>query len=164
MFPYSDSEAIEKVYLEGLEEILLYYKTRGIRIKVIRTDDFTTFKSWKARNYYAKHGIERQSSTSYQHWQNAVERDIQTMIHNISAVIHGSLEPSAQTLDQSAQQSSKISTPGLTQRNHGHHASSRCICCCCHCYYSCIRNHIRGHRCYYRKISICCFICCGHCF
>ena len=91
MFPYSDSEAIEKVYLEGLEEIRLYYKTRGIRIKVIRTDDFTTFKSWKARKYYAKHGIERQSSTSYQHWQNAVERDIQTMIHNISAVIHGSL-------------------------------------------------------------------------
>jgi hypothetical protein len=66
MFSYSDSEATEEVYLEGLEEIRLYYKTRGIRIKVIRTDDFTTFKSRKKiRTYYAKHGIERQSSTPY---------------------------------------------------------------------------------------------------
>ena len=29
----------------------------------------------KVRTYYAKHGIERQSSTPYQHWQNSVERD-----------------------------------------------------------------------------------------
>ena len=91
MFSYSDSKATEEVYLEGLEEIRLYYKTRGIRIKVIWTDVFTTFKSRKVRNYYAKHGIERQSSTPYQQWQNSVERDIQTMIHNISAVVHGSL-------------------------------------------------------------------------
>ena len=41
---------------------------------------------------YAKYGIERQSSTPYQHWQNSVERDNQTMIHNISAVVvHGSI-------------------------------------------------------------------------
>ena len=91
MFSHSDSEATDEVYLEGLEIVRLYYKTRGIRIKTIRTDDFTTFKSRKVREYYAKHGIERQSSTPYQHWQNSVERDIQTMIHNISAVIHGSL-------------------------------------------------------------------------
>ena len=91
MFSHSDSEATKEVYLEGLEEIRLYYKVKGIRIKVIRTDDFTIFKSRKVRDYYAKHGIERQSSTPYQHWQNSFERDIQTMIHNISAVIHGSL-------------------------------------------------------------------------
>ena len=81
MFSHSDSEATEEVYLEGLEEIRLYYKTRGIRrIKfIIRTDDFTAFKSRKIRTYYAKHGIERQSNTPYQHWQNSVERDIQTI-------------------------------------------------------------------------------------
>ena len=88
MFSHSDSEATEDVYLEGLEEIRLYYQARGIKIKVIRTDDFTTFKSRQVRSYYAKHGMQRQSSTPYQHWQ---KRDIQTMIHNISAVIHGSL-------------------------------------------------------------------------
>ncbi len=47
MFSHSDSEATEEVYLEGLEEIRLYYKAKGIRIKVIRADDFTTFKSRK---------------------------------------------------------------------------------------------------------------------
>ncbi len=31
MFSHSDSEATEKVYLEGLEEIRLYYKAKGIR-------------------------------------------------------------------------------------------------------------------------------------
>ena len=91
MFSHSDSEASEDVYLEGLDTIRLYYEKHGIRIKVIRSDDFTTFKSRKVRAYYAKHGIERQSSTPYQHWQNSVERDIQTMIHNISAVVHGSI-------------------------------------------------------------------------
>jgi hypothetical protein len=57
IFSHSDSEATEEVYVEGLEEIRLYYKAKGIRIKVIRTDDFTTFKSRKIRDYYAKHGI-----------------------------------------------------------------------------------------------------------
>ena len=91
MFSHSDKDASEDVYLEGLEIIRMYYKRHGIKIKVIRSDDFTTFKSRKVRAYYAKYGIERQSSTPYQHWQNSVERDIQTMIHNISAVVHGSI-------------------------------------------------------------------------
>ena len=47
---------------EGLEMIRLYYKKHGIKIKVIRSDDFTTFKSRKVRTYYAKYGIERQSN------------------------------------------------------------------------------------------------------
>jgi hypothetical protein len=91
MFSHLDKEASEDVYLEGLEIIRLYKKRRGIKIKVIRSDDLTTFKSRKVRAYYAKYGIERQSSTPYQHWQNSVKRDIQTMIHNISAVVHGSI-------------------------------------------------------------------------
>ena len=91
MFSQSDKEASEDVYLEGLEIIHLYCKRHRIKIKVIRSDDFTTFKSRKVFAYYAKYGIERQSSTPYQHWQNSVERDIQTIIHNISAVVQGSI-------------------------------------------------------------------------
>ena len=67
MFSHSDKDASEDVYLEGLEIIRLYYKRHGIKIKVIRSDDFTTFKSRKVRTYYAKYGIQRQSSTPYQH-------------------------------------------------------------------------------------------------
>jgi hypothetical protein len=36
------------------EIIRLYYKRHGIKIKVNRSDDFTTFKSRKVRAYYAK--------------------------------------------------------------------------------------------------------------
>ncbi len=66
MFSHSDKEASEDVYLEGREIIRLYYKRYGIKIKVIQSNDFTTFKSRKVRAYYAKYGIERQSSTPYQ--------------------------------------------------------------------------------------------------
>ena len=48
------------MYPEGLEIIRLYYKRHGIKIKVIRSDDFTAFKSRKVRAYYAKYGIKRQ--------------------------------------------------------------------------------------------------------
>ena len=58
MFSHSDSEASEDVYLEGLEQVRQYYRQRGIRIRTIRTDDFTTFKSRKVREYYAKHAVE----------------------------------------------------------------------------------------------------------
>ena len=57
MFSHSDKEASDDVYLEGLEIIRLYYKRHGIKIKVIRSDDFTTFKSRKVRAYYAKYSI-----------------------------------------------------------------------------------------------------------
>ena len=40
-----------------LLEHRMYYKRHGIKIKVIRSDDFTTFKSRKVRAYYAKYGI-----------------------------------------------------------------------------------------------------------
>jgi hypothetical protein len=91
MLSHSDKEASEDVYLKGLEIIRLYYKKYGTKIKVIRSDNFTKFKSRKVRAYYAKYGIGRQSSTPYQHWQNSVERDIQTIIHYISAVVHESI-------------------------------------------------------------------------
>ena len=48
------------------------------------------------------------------------------------------MEPSTQTLDQSAQRSTKICTPVLTQRNHGQHASSRCTLS--------VQIRVRGHR------------------
>ena len=59
MFSFSVREAYEDVYLEGMEIIRLYYKKHCIKIKVIRSDNFTMFKSRKVRAYYAKYGIER---------------------------------------------------------------------------------------------------------
>ena len=45
MFSHLDKVVFEDVYLEGLNIIRLYYEKHGIKIKVIRSDDFTTFKS-----------------------------------------------------------------------------------------------------------------------
>ena len=82
----------------------------------------------KVRAYYANYGIERQSSTPYQHWQNSVKRDIKTMIHNISAVVvHGSILMRADSRNRALKHWIKvhndlprsISQPVLTQCYHG---------------------------------------------
>ena len=76
MFCHTAKDAGEDEYIKGLEAVRTYYKSIGIRIGTIRTDDFTTFKSAKVIRYYVRHRIKRQSSTPYQHWQNSVERDM----------------------------------------------------------------------------------------
>ena len=89
-----------------LEKIRLYYKAKGIRIKVIRTDDFTTFKSRKVRNYYAKHGIEYPlPALAELSRARHPDDDTQHISRHPRIATHacGLLESSAQTLDQSAQ-------------------------------------------------------------
>ena len=76
-------------YLASLERVRLYYKHKGHKVEIVRTDYFKTFLSKKAERYYAKRDIEYQSSTPYKHWQNAVERTIQTIINYMAAIIHG---------------------------------------------------------------------------
>ena len=81
--------ADEDTYIDCLYRVLQYYANRGYNTKIIRTDYFSTFTSAAAKEYYLRNNIEHQSSTAYKHWQNAVERDVQTIICNVSAVLHG---------------------------------------------------------------------------
>lgn len=89
IFTYPIKSANEVQYLSCLNKVLDYFESFGHKTKIIRTDYFKTFLSNLSRDQYKVRNIEHQSSTPYQHWQNAVERDVQTCKHNVSAVIHG---------------------------------------------------------------------------
>ncbi len=72
------------------EETFLYHLTsRGYKPRILRSDYYTTFRSAKANQFYEDNQCRHESSAPYQQLQNAVERDIQTILSNVSATIHG---------------------------------------------------------------------------
>ena len=105
-FFHSDKEASEDVYLEGLESTRLYYKRHGIKIKVIRSYDFTTFKSRKVRAYYAKYGIQHTLPTLAELSREGHSYDDPQYIGGIARInTHASrlVKQSTQALDQGPQ-------------------------------------------------------------
>jgi len=89
VFIYPIKSANEDQFLIYLNKVLSYFLGFGFPIKILRTDYFKTFLSNKSKIFYQEHNITHQSSVPYEHWQNAVERDVQTCKNNVSAVIHG---------------------------------------------------------------------------
>ena len=85
---YPARNADEETYLECLYDVILFYHRKGFKSKIIRTDFYSTFTSAGAIQYYRENDLEHQVSTAYKHWQNAVERDVQTVVCNVAAVIH----------------------------------------------------------------------------
>ena len=67
-----------------------WYRSNGCTPKKLRVDDMKTtyspnFKKW----LLDQHGCVVESSVPYSHWQNAVERDVQTVLSGSSAMLHG---------------------------------------------------------------------------
>lgn len=89
VFTYPIKNADEVQYLLCLNRVVDYFASYGHSTRIIRTDYFKTFLSKASTDIYKERNLSHQSSTPYQHWQNAVERDVQTCKHNVSAVIHG---------------------------------------------------------------------------
>ena len=58
-----------------------------IQPRILCSDYYITFRSTKANQFFEDHQCRHKSSAPYQQWQNAVERDIQTILSNISATI-----------------------------------------------------------------------------
>jgi hypothetical protein len=75
---------------------------RDIRLKILRTDYFSTFKSNDVDQLLRELNIEKQESSPYRHHQNAAEREIQTLIGNVSAVTHGTELLRADTWERAA--------------------------------------------------------------
>ena len=89
LFCYPVKTCNEETFLYHLERVLRFFTTRGFKPRVLRSDYYTTFRSNKAHQFYEAHQCRHESSAPYQQWQNAVERDIQTILANVSATIHG---------------------------------------------------------------------------
>ena len=81
----NDSETFIKCF----EFMINYYESMGHKVKTLRSDYFSTFLSSNLEVFRNKRNIEHQASSPHRHHQNAVEREIQTLIGYVSAVLHG---------------------------------------------------------------------------
>ena len=88
-FCYPVKTCNEDTFLYHLQRVLRFFTSRGFQPRILRSDYYTTFRSAKANKFYEDNQCRHESSAPYQQWQNAVERDIQTILSNVSATIHG---------------------------------------------------------------------------
>jgi hypothetical protein len=89
IFAYPIKTCNEDTFLYYLDKVLNFFKNRGFQARILRSDYYTTFRLTKVTEYYESKGCTHQSSAPYQQWQNSVERDIQTILANVSATTHG---------------------------------------------------------------------------
>ena len=89
LYCYPVKTCNEEIFLYHLNRVVRFFTTRGFRPCILRSDYYTTFRSAKANQFYVDNQCKHESSAPYQQWQNAVERDIQTILSNVSATIHG---------------------------------------------------------------------------
>jgi len=89
LFCYPVKTCNEETFLYYLNRVLRFFTSRGFKPRILRSDYYTTFRSTKANQFYEDNQCRHESSAPYQQWQNAVERDIQTILSNVSATIHG---------------------------------------------------------------------------
>jgi hypothetical protein len=78
----------EESYLKALEEVLEHLVKYGHKTKVVRSDYYSTFLSNSVKEFERSKGISHESSSPYIHWQNAVEREVQTMYKFVSTLLH----------------------------------------------------------------------------
>ena len=81
----NDSETFIKCF----EFVIDYYESMGYKVKTLRSDYFSTFLASDLEVFRNKRNIEHQASSPHRHHQNTVEREIQTLIGYVSAVLHG---------------------------------------------------------------------------
>ena len=74
--------------ITALEHIYYYFTKYGWKISILRSDDEIVLKSMEVIAWLDERKIEKQESVPYQHWQCAVERDMQTVKKGVSALLH----------------------------------------------------------------------------
>ena len=96
LFSFTTKDKNEDTYLACLKHVLIYFKRLyekhsdwgSMPVITVRSDYMKTYKSRKVLNFYQENNCKCELSSPYQHWQVAVERDIQTVINSMAAVIH----------------------------------------------------------------------------
>ena len=65
-----------------------YYESMGHKVKTLKSDYFSTFLASDLVVFCIRRNIEHQASSPHRHHQNTVEREIQTLIGYVRAVLH----------------------------------------------------------------------------
>ena len=74
--------------LRCLAEVIDWYRARGYSPRILRSDNDTVILSQETQNYLAKMQMIHQLSAPYRHFQNAVEREVQTVTKGVSLLLH----------------------------------------------------------------------------
>mmetsp|Transcript_5126 Transcript_5126/g.7162 ORF Transcript_5126/g.7162 Transcript_5126/m.7162 type:complete len:656 (-) Transcript_5126:5864-7831(-) len=91
VFVYLTDRTDEDSYLYSLNDVVQFFKRKGHTCGVIRTDYYTSFRSAKVQEYLRDADLNFESSAPYQHWENGVEREIQTLTTYVSTILHDQL-------------------------------------------------------------------------
>ena len=83
-FTANSKDTFEAAFLQVVD----YYKARGFTCKVLRTDSELVLNSASMKQSMVDRGVTHQFSTPYRHFQNSVEREVQTYIKGVSLLLH----------------------------------------------------------------------------
>ena len=77
--------------IEALISVYDYYKYHNFKMDILRSDDEIVLNSFEMLSWLREHGVRKETSIPYQHWQCAIERDMQTVKKGVSALLHDQL-------------------------------------------------------------------------
>jgi len=76
-------------YLIALEIVLKFYRSHGKTVKIIRSDSEKVLMSRDVIDFFAENSLLSENSVPYCHYQNSVERSVQTVNRITSALLNG---------------------------------------------------------------------------
>ena len=74
--------------LQAVKYVFDFYKKHGWTVRILRTDAEKEFLSSTVDEFLSAQNVTLQTSVPYAHWQNAVERDVQTVVKGTSTLLH----------------------------------------------------------------------------
>ena len=75
-------------FLDALKQVIKFYTRYGHKPRILRTDYGNELKSAAVDDFIATVGMVSQHSAPYRHFQNSVERDMQTVVKGTSTLLH----------------------------------------------------------------------------
>ena len=74
---------------DAFKEVVTWYRRYGCVVKIVRSDYEQVFQSEEFQEYLKlpEINIRHEASIPYQHYQNAVERDVQTIVNGTATLL-----------------------------------------------------------------------------
>jgi hypothetical protein len=75
-------------FVDSFKDVIQFYRKWGHTPKILRADNDTVIQSRLMTDLLTEYKMEATYSTPYQHYQNPVEREVQTMQKAVSTMLH----------------------------------------------------------------------------
>ena len=75
-------------FITSLREVYNYYKQKGYEMKGFRSDSENIMVYGDVPKFLASHGVNQTMSLPYAHFQNLIERHVQTVVKGVTTLMH----------------------------------------------------------------------------